>query len=303
MTIDGNTIQIFPNIVSVEGEEARKFLQALISADISSLEPKRSQYSLLLNASGKTQFAFVVFCMSDNHFLLLNEGSSEGNLSDALKRFLIRTKAEIKDVSKDYQVGVGFSISSEDVLRESDRKLADNVFGDPRLNMVLKKRHSEVNPQDLMAYEYLRISHGAVSVIKDLGDNSIAQEAGLERSSVSFNKGCFMGQELVCRIDSRSATTPNTYFAMKVNEYASIESADVFCDDDLVGVVTSSIDKDINKGMFSSHFGEFNAIAQMSRKGAAQLQDSTCEKFYVKNSDGEKYSISKIEKTNGYFRI
>lgn len=303
MTIDGNTIQIFPNIVSVEGEESRKFLQALLSADIEDLAPKRSKYSLLLNPSGKTSFAMVVYCLSDDHFLLLNEGSVEGNLADALKRFLIRTKAEIKDVSQDFQVAVGFSVSSEDVLRESDHKLADNVFGDPRLNMVLKKRHSEPNNDDAISYEGLRISHGAVSVKKDLGENSIAQEAGLERSSVSFNKGCFIGQELVCRIDSRSATTPNTYFALKVNEYASIDSGDVFCDDDLVGTVTSSIDQNIKRGMFSSNFGEFNAIAQMSRKGTAQLLERDCSAFYVKNADGEKYSISKIEKANGYFRI
>ena len=303
MTIDGNTIQIFPNIVSVEGEESRKFLQALISADIDYLAVNKSRYSLLLNASGKTMFAMLVFCLSDNHFLLLNEGGIEDNLTNSLKRFLIRTKAEIKDVTNEYQVAVGFSISSGDVWRESDRKLADNVFGDPRLNMVMKKRHSQPSKEDEECYEGLRISHGAVSVLKDLGDSSIAQEAGLERSSISFDKGCFMGQELVCRIDSRSATTPNTYFALTVNEYASIDTCDLYCGDDLIGTITSSIDQKVKRGLFSSHYGEFNAIAQVSRKGATQLQEVDHPTLYIKDAEGQKFTISKVQKANGYFRI
>jgi folate-binding protein YgfZ len=37
----------------------------------------------------------------------------------------------------------------------------------------------------------------------DVDDKTIPQEAGLELDAVSFTKGCFLGQELVCRIDTR----------------------------------------------------------------------------------------------------
>ena len=53
------------------------------------------------------------------------------------------------------------------------------------------------------AYEAWRIEQGIPVQPFDLDDSTIPQEAFLERDAVSFTKGCFLGQELVCRIDSR----------------------------------------------------------------------------------------------------
>jgi folate-binding protein YgfZ len=53
------------------------------------------------------------------------------------------------------------------------------------------------------AYEAWRIDHGIPVQPFDLDDSTIPQEAFLERDAVSFTKGCFIGQELVCRIDTR----------------------------------------------------------------------------------------------------
>ena len=53
------------------------------------------------------------------------------------------------------------------------------------------------------AYEALRIEVGVPRQGYDLDEKTIPQEAFLERDAVSFTKGCFLGQELVCRIDTR----------------------------------------------------------------------------------------------------
>src|SRR5205823_5009632 len=52
------------------------------------------------------------------------------------------------------------------------------------------------------AYETTRIEHGVLVFGRDIDDTTIAQEAELELDAVSFTKGCFVGQELVCRIDT-----------------------------------------------------------------------------------------------------
>jgi folate-binding protein YgfZ len=56
---------------------------------------------------------------------------------------------------------------------------------------------------DVADAERLRIESGVPRQGVDIDDTTIPQEAFLERDAVSFTKGCFLGQELVCRIDSR----------------------------------------------------------------------------------------------------
>jgi folate-binding protein YgfZ len=56
---------------------------------------------------------------------------------------------------------------------------------------------------DADAFEALRIEAGVPRQGFDIDETTIAQEAFLERDAVSFTKGCFLGQELVCRIDTR----------------------------------------------------------------------------------------------------
>ena len=55
----------------------------------------------------------------------------------------------------------------------------------------------------LRALEALRVEAGVPRQGHELDDSTIPQEAFLERDAVSFTKGCFLGQELVCRIDTR----------------------------------------------------------------------------------------------------
>ena len=56
---------------------------------------------------------------------------------------------------------------------------------------------------DADAYERARIEAGVPRQGFDTDERTIPQEAGLELVAVSFTKGCFVGQELVCRIDTR----------------------------------------------------------------------------------------------------
>ena len=58
-------------------------------------------------------------------------------------------------------------------------------------------------PAGLSAFEAVRVAAGVPRQGRDLDEKTIPQEAFLELDAVSFTKGCFLGQELVCRIDTR----------------------------------------------------------------------------------------------------
>jgi tRNA-modifying protein YgfZ len=62
---------------------------------------------------------------------------------------------------------------------------------------------SGATPAGLMAFEAARVRAGVPRQGLDIDEKTIPQEAFLELDAVSFTKGCFLGQELVCRIDTR----------------------------------------------------------------------------------------------------
>jgi folate-binding protein YgfZ len=62
---------------------------------------------------------------------------------------------------------------------------------------------ADATPAGLTAYEAARVRAGVPRQGLDIDEKTIPQEAFLELDAVSFTKGCFLGQELVCRIDTR----------------------------------------------------------------------------------------------------
>ena len=98
-----------------------------------------------------------------------------------------------------------------------------------------------VEPEVFAAEEAARIAAGIPRMGADLDDSVIPQEAFLELSAVSFTKGCFIGQELVCRIDSRGHV--NRFLRHLVPEDASLTlafGAEITVDGKVVGSVTSA---------------------------------------------------------------
>ncbi len=89
--------------------------------------------------------------------------------------------------------------------------------------------------------EATRIAAGVPRLGADLDDSVIPQEALLELDAVSFTKGCFIGQELVCRIDSRGHV--NRFLRHIVADDASVSlpvGGEITIDGKVVGTVTSS---------------------------------------------------------------
>ena len=66
----------------------------------------------------------------------------------------------------------------------------------------------EATPVDAAAYEAVRVEAGFPRHGDELDERTIPAEAGLVEASVSFTKGCYTGQELVARIDSRGSNVP-----------------------------------------------------------------------------------------------
>jgi folate-binding protein YgfZ len=98
------------------------------------------------------------------------------------------------------------------------------------------------------AYDAWRIEHGIPMQPNDIDEKTIPQEAELERDAVSFTKGCFLGQELVCRIDTRGHVNR---FLRRVHDIEGdwpVPGAEVVVDGKSVGALTSVASAELRTG-------------------------------------------------------
>lgn len=198
------------DLVWVEGEGAVSFLQGILSQDVASMSEGAVARTLLLQPNGKLDCVAWIFRTANAVGLVVERGLGEPTAT-SLSRFLIRVKATIQvearpvveiwgplagSVLDDHGLPRPIGFQGQVVSLPLHHLPRFLVFGDVDWSPDLV-RAGEI------AIETVRIEGGEVRNRIDIDDRTIPQEAGLVDETVSFTKGCYLGQELVARIDSR----------------------------------------------------------------------------------------------------
>jgi folate-binding protein YgfZ len=189
--------EVARDVVLVTGSDAATYLQGQLSQDVAGLDVGGSAFSLLLQPQGKVDAWLRVTRLADDRFALDVDAGWGEHVVARLRRFLLRTKVELEQV--DWPVTA--VVEGETELPAGAWKVV------PELGEgfdVLGAR-LDAEPVD---YEALRIRAGVPRMGKELDESTIPASAGIVDRSVSFTKGCYTGQELVARIDSRGDKVP-----------------------------------------------------------------------------------------------
>ena len=202
------------DVVRVAGPEALAYLQGQLSQDVEDLDVGSTALSFLLAPTGKVDAWLRVTRRSGDEVVLDVEGGYGEAVLARLRRFLLRTKADIDPLG--WRVvalrGPGAEAAAADALGPAELvvpALWPGVEGADLLGPdAAVPTGIAAAPQD--AYESLRIRSGVPALGAELTDATIPAEAGqaVIDASVDFTKGCFTGQELVARIDSRGGNVP-----------------------------------------------------------------------------------------------
>ena len=205
--------------VRVSGPDAREFLQGQLSQDVDTLQPGHTRLSFLLQPTGKVDAFLRVSCIAQEAYLLDVDAGWGDAVADRLQRFKLRTKADIARVG-------GWQCIAE---------LHDGVV----VEEIIDDIDVEGVPDDLESYEVLRIKAGMPAMGHEIDDSTIPAALGklVIDAAVSFTKGCYTGQELVARMDSRDASAP-TKLVGYVGDVAVGDA--VVVDDREVGRITSA---------------------------------------------------------------
>jgi folate-binding protein YgfZ len=202
-------------VVKVAGEEARNFLNGLATNDIGKVAPGAARFAALLTPQGKIVVDFIVTEASAEDgggFFLDVPRALAQMLTDKLKFYKLRAKAAVEDLS--HALGVMAVWGGAPVV--SDYGL---IFADPRLSalgsrIILPLQEANAAAADLGVtlvapedYDAHRIMLGVPRGGSDFtyGD-TFPHEADMDQlDGVDFHKGCYVGQEVVSRVEHRHA--------------------------------------------------------------------------------------------------
>ena len=206
-------------ILYINGEDAKEFLQNLISNDINKVSDVSSCFSSLLTPQGKFLYEFIIVKHKSGYLLDCEKPQAE-ELFKQLSLYKLRSKVEILNLSNEFVVA---AFSHEKFLTFDEAKdqpgytikyREDPIFLDPRnkdlgarLIINLEKLYLSLKKLDLHdanLKEYYSLSHSLGIVPKDLNklkDKLFGIECNFEElNGIDFKKGCYVGQENTARI-------------------------------------------------------------------------------------------------------
>jgi folate-binding protein YgfZ len=198
-------------VIRITGENTRHFLQGLVTSDVESLAPGEARFAALLTPQGKILFDFFAVAIAEDEgggFVLDAPRALEGELAQRLTFYKLRAKVEIAR-RPDLAVAVVLDGAPSDDL--------GLVYRDPRhtklgARIVLPAVKAEDTLREAgfalgeaEEWQQRRIALGVPEGGQDFiyGD-TFPHEADMDQlGGVDFAKGCFIGQEVVSRMEHR----------------------------------------------------------------------------------------------------
>jgi len=230
MATDTFWVPLQRDVITASGADARTYLHSQLSQDIAGMRVGETRQSLLLQPTGKLDGIIRVTCVEGETFVLdVDDGCGDAVLA-RLNRFKIRVKVELSLGSESW---VAVRNVASPIPGSIPAWRCDGTAVDLRGESV----DSGISQGSLDDFEEARIIAAWPTMNVDVTESSIPAETGINDVAVSFTKGCYPGQELVERMDSRGSIAPRQLRYVVVGEGAVVGQE--VASDGRMGLVTS----------------------------------------------------------------
>ncbi|MCP4895621.1 MAG: hypothetical protein GY906_01500, partial [bacterium] len=233
--------------IDVSGEDRERFLHSQLVSDVRGLGPGKSQLSALLDARGRLRSAFFL-CKRETSIELLVEASVAEDTAEALQSNVVADRVTIeRNEERRLRLAIGpaavelrAQLPQRDVFPiEAWGSVGFVTAGDQA------DRLQRLEARDI---ESLRVLSGLPRWGVEIEAGMLVSESTLYETAVSYDKGCFLGQETVAKI--RSGRGPARFPTLLILE-DGIEDAD-----ELVGEDLEIDDRKIGRVLSVAHWQE-----------------------------------------------
>ena len=206
-------------LISITGDDAKNFLQNIITNDIEKVNNSCSIFSALFTPQGKYLFEFFLIQSKDG-YLLDCDSKATNEIISYLTKYKLRSKVQIKDQSNEYIIGI-ISLEKFNEIQKSENKQTDtieyrnsSIFIDSRnkklgarilstlekLHLTIKKLELKITKPEIY-FKEAHILGIPIKGVESLKDQLFGLEANFEElSAIDFKKGCYIGQENTARM-------------------------------------------------------------------------------------------------------
>jgi folate-binding protein YgfZ len=228
----------FRAFFSFGGPDRQRYLNAVLTSNVRDLKPGQGAVGLLLNPQGHILAEMEAFCLEDRVVASCHAMVREQTFA-TLDKFIIMDDVTLEDVAAstgsldlagprtaELLADAGATnFAAMPLLAHEEiavgtipcRLVRRELAGEPAATLIVARdllpglwiqlsermRNYGGAPVGLEALNSLRLECGIAWFGKDFGDQQIPHEAGLENSHISYEKGCYTGQEIVERVRSR----------------------------------------------------------------------------------------------------
>jgi folate-binding protein YgfZ len=269
----------FRSRICLTGADRVRFLHGQITNDVKRLRPGEGCYAALVTAKGRMQSDLNVFCLADELLLDFEPGLTQA-VTQRLEQFIVSDDVQVVNVAPHYGLLSVQGPKAEAVVRTlgllpdlptkpfDSVKISDATPGEiylmnqPRLGpegfdlfvpsvalatvadkLIAAAKSVGGRACGWTAFETARIEAGIPRFGADMDETNIPLECGIEARAISYNKGCYIGQEVINRIHSIGHVNRELRGLRLTDDLPTLPARGdkLFKDDKEVGHITSAV--------------------------------------------------------------
>lgn len=245
------------SFVSVTGKDSGRFLNNVSSNDVSKLGTGDGLLAGFLTRQGKPKFVSDIKMLENENYLLRSEGISADKVIEFLQKYIISERVEIADVTSKFNF---YLISSDREENLPGIKLKKGLYSyvKEKETLIFRLPYSSkadigiISENELLEWLYsldidrladadlekLRIEYGCPVWGAELSEEYLLQEGNLTPLALSYNKGCYPGQEVVLRLKTYGELSRKLMLIRSEKEF---EADRIILENKEIGNIVSSV--------------------------------------------------------------
>jgi folate-binding protein YgfZ len=194
-------------LLKVSGSDAKKLLQGQLTCNMDNISQTENSLGALCNPQGRIISLFYIFQWQVDYYLLMPKNTLT-KTADTLKKFAVFYKVMLAEETGFYIYGCFNELQSQEAIAHI------KLPGQTSRSILVSStplNHSEMNHAQ---WQYLNILDGIPDIYSETSGQFLPHEINLPAlNAVSFNKGCYTGQEIIARMHYRAKLKKHLYQA------------------------------------------------------------------------------------------